>query len=70
MYDAIPDCPEVTIKYFVADKKKDGGFYITKTVYINKIDDYGHTIITQDKTVIPISDIVSIESDMFNRWEL
>lgn len=65
----LPNCSEVTITYFMQDEKKSGGSYITKTGYINKIDKYKNIIITEDKTVIPVSDIVDIEGDIFNKWE-
>ena len=45
----------VTITYFVPDDKKSGGAYISHTGVVKKIDEYNHTVILTDKTVIPIA---------------
>ena len=51
----------VSITYFIPDRYKEGGSYITKKDIITKIDSYHKTIITKDKTIIPINDILDIE---------
>ena len=51
----------VSITYFIPDRYKEGGTYITKKDIITKIDSYNQTIITKDKTIIPINDILDIE---------
>ena len=51
----------VSITYFIPDRYKEGGKYITKKDIITKIDSYNQTIITKDKTIIPINDILDIE---------
>ena len=60
--DNISSKPQVTITYFVADTKKDGGKYVTVTNNIKKIDEYKQAIILVDTTEIPIIDIVEIET--------
>ena len=56
----------VTIPYFVPDDKKSGGAYISHTGVVKKIDEYNHTVILTDKTVIPIEQISEMQSDIFS----
>lgn len=55
----------VRITYFVPDNKKAGGAYITCSGYVKKFDEYEHTVIMEDKTVIPIEQISDIDGEMF-----
>lgn len=55
----------VRITYFVPDKKKAGGAYISYSGCVKKIDEYEHTVVMEDKTVIPIEQISDIEGEMF-----
>lgn len=59
--DNISKQPQVTITYFVADDKKEGGEYISTTGIIKKIDDVYKRIIFTDKIILPIKDIMKIE---------
>lgn len=63
----IGDEQMVTITYFVPDERKSGGAYITHSGMVKKIDEYERTIIMQDKTMIPISQIREIESELFGK---
>lgn len=56
----------VTITYFVPDDKKSGGAYISHIGVVKKIDEYNHTVIMTDKTVIPIEQISEIQSNIFS----
>ena len=56
----------VTITYFVPDDKKSGGAYISHTGVVKKINEYNHTVVLTDKTVIPIEQISEIQSDIFS----
>ena len=55
----------VRITYFVPDNKKAGGAYITCSGCVKKFDEYEHTVIMEDKTVIPIEQISDIDGEMF-----
>ena len=55
----------VRITYFVPDNKKAGGAYISYSGCVKKIDEYEHTVVMEDKTVIPIEQISNIEGEMF-----
>ena len=63
------DDEEVSITYFVPDKKKSGGAYITKKGIVLKIRDYEKDIIMNDGTEIPIDDIIAREGNRFNETE-
>jgi len=58
-----------SITYFLPDKKKDGGKYVTATDFVVKIKDYENTVVMYDKSEIPIPDILMIESDVFSMTE-
>lgn len=58
--DNISENPSISITYFIPDKKKSGGSYITASGSVQKIDNYKHFILMQDNRVIPIDDILSI----------
>ena len=51
----------VSIKYFLKDKYKDGGKYITYKGTIRRIDKVNMKIIFKDKKIINIEDILDIE---------
>ena len=44
---------------------KAGGAYISCSGCVKKIDEYEHTVVMEDKTVIPIEQISDIEGEMF-----
>jgi hypothetical protein len=52
--------PKATIKYFVSDKRKSGGEYVTTVGFIKKIDEYTHEIVMTDNSRININDIIEI----------
>ena len=54
---------KVSITYFVPDAKKAGGSYVTCVGIVKKIDEYEHTIIMTDQTVIPIEQISDIKCE-------
>lgn len=56
---------EVTITYFLADDKKDGGMYVEAIGIVKKIDGYAKTVLLHDGTRIPMDDIVDIEGGFF-----
>lgn len=61
------DHPEATITFFEPDKKKDGGAYRLAAGRIRKVDEYSRRIILSDGTVIPIDQIIEVESPLFER---
>ena len=61
----LPDHPEVTIIFFVPDKKKSGGRYLSVTGCIRKINEYTSSITLEDETAIPIDQIIELDSPLF-----
>lgn len=61
----IKDKPEITFTYFVYDKAKDGGKYITITGNVNKINMTSGYLILTNKTKIPINEIINITGYLF-----
>ena len=59
--------PNVVIMYFVPDLKKDGGKYIKISGTVKRIDEYKQLIILDDKTEIPISEIISINGESLKK---
>ena len=47
--------------YFLPDKKKSGGTYVTAAGRIKKLDLLEHRVILSDGTIIPVEDILEIE---------
>lgn len=61
IFDNLSLRPAVFFTYFVKDKCKEGGSYITIKGTVKKLDKYAQTVIMEDSTVIPIDDIIDIE---------
>lgn len=58
---------EITVTYFVPDERKMGGAYVSHTSIAKKIDNYNHTLVMEDRTIIPISRISEIECSLFGK---
>lgn len=67
--DNLNDAPEVSITYFVPDKKKTGGSYFTRSGCVRRIDDFEHKVILTDGSEIEIDMISEIEGDLFSCLE-
>lgn len=69
----VMDCegepPEVSITYFLPDRRKDGGSYITVHGCIRKLDEFQRIIIMEDGTRIPSDDVVEITGRIFSSIE-
>ena len=57
--------PDIAITYFKPDETKSGGAYLTTTDKIKKIDEYERIITTANGTKIPMDDVISLESEIF-----
>lgn len=60
---------EISITYFVPDKRKSGGAYITKKGIVLKVREYEKDVAMEDGTEIPIDDIIEIDGNQFNKTE-
>lgn len=54
------DCKLIKVTYFVQDKLKNGGKYITEELEIKKIDMIQHIIYFKNHDVISLEDIIEI----------
>ena len=61
--------PEVTVTYFVPDKRKAGGAYVSRTGNVKKIDIWEQVLILED-TEIPFDVIVELSGEVFHRREI
>ena len=52
----------VSITYFVYDEYKSGGAYVTATGPVKTIDPVTHTVTMQSGAVIPMDDILTVET--------
>lgn len=60
LVEAINEQPEAAITYFLSDKKKTGGEYITIAGRVKRIDNIEREIVMTDRQIIPIDDILNI----------
>ena len=68
LIDNIEENPEITVTYFVPDKRKSGGEYLIVTGKLKKIDGYEQTLLMMDGLKISIFEILSIESEIFHSF--
>ena len=61
--------PEVSITYFLADQKKEGGAYVTTAGTIKRLDDVEGILKLEDGTCIKIEDIIKIQSPVLEAGE-
>ncbi len=54
--------PEISITYFIPDKKKAGGAYVTSSGPVKEIDIKKRILVMADETVIPLDEIFDFES--------
>ena len=64
--ERLPVPTEVTITYFMPDKKKAGGAYVSVSGTVKKIDDYERTVVLHNGTSIPIDDILHVDREAFD----
>jgi len=62
----LADEPEVTITYLQPDGKKQGGVYVEKSGRVHRIDTIKGMIVLQDRTEVPICDILRIKGGLLS----
>ena len=68
--ERLPVPTEVTITYFMPDKKKAGGAYVSVSGTVKRIDDYERMVILRNGTSIPIDDILCVDGEIFDGMEM
>jgi len=63
--DAISARPEVSVTWFRPDERKDGGEYVTTTGQLKKVDGIDRTLVMADGSVIPLDDVLELQSELF-----
>ena len=63
--DAIDEQPEVSITYFLLDKKKSGGAYVSVTGRVKKLDLYGQCLLMEDGLRIPLGELYDMDGRIF-----
>lgn len=61
LLEHLDEQPNISVTYFVADAKKQGGAYITKQGAVRKIRTTEQVLLFSDNTAIRIPDILKIE---------
>lgn len=67
--DRAGEHPEVSIVYFKADGKKEGGAYMTVSGPVGKIDSRRRAVVMDGGAAIPIRDVVEITGPLFPAME-
>ena len=62
--NSLDNMPDVSITYFLKDKKKQGGKYVTKSGIIASVNDFKKLVVMADGAEIPIENILFIESEL------
>lgn len=57
--------PELTVCYFVPDRRKSGGAYVSHTGTVKKIDELEKSVVFRSGLRISIEDILDLQSDLF-----
>lgn len=65
LLDAAPTYPEITITYFIPDRRKQGGAYGTLKGNLKKIDLARRVIILLDRTEVSLDDVADIQCELF-----
>ncbi|MBO5143520.1 MAG: hypothetical protein J6C46_11135 [Clostridia bacterium] len=66
--EQIKNMPLITFMYFIPDSKKSGGKYVTITGNVKKIDEYRNILVLEDKTEIPINEIIDINGEIIKNY--
>ena len=63
--EVIEDRPEAAITYFLPDRRKAGGEYVTVSGTVKRADSVQRELVMTDGTRIPVEDILDIAGDLF-----
>lgn len=65
LLDAASAHPEITVTYFIPDRRKQGGAYGTLKGNLKKIDLARRVIILLDRTEVSLDDVADIQCELF-----
>lgn len=58
--------PDITVTFFVADKRKSGGSLVTADGSFRRLDESVGSLVLTDGRSIPLDDICSIDGEIFH----
>ncbi len=61
--------PRVSITWFVHDRKKSGGQYMSRTARLHRYQAEEECITLEDGMVILLRDLINIEGTIFDDWQ-
>ena len=62
----LPEHPMITFTFFEPDIRKSGGFYVTVSDAVKKIDEYASKIVLNNGRTIQIEELIAIEGELFH----
>lgn len=65
LMELLPVQPEVSVTHFVPDHRKAGGSYTTVHGILKKVDVHERILLLADGTLIPLDDIIDLDSGAF-----
>ena len=66
--EVIEDRPETAITYFLPDRKKTGGEYVTVSGRVKRADSVQRELVMMNGTRIPVEDILDLTGDLFKAF--
>ena len=66
--EVIEDRPETAITYFLPDRKKTGGEYVTVSGRVKRADSVQRELVMMNGTRIPVEDILDVTWDLFKAF--
>lgn len=57
--------PDISVRFFSPDSKKEGGAYVTVSGRIKSVDPVNRVLLLQSGTQIPLDSILALESPLF-----
>ncbi|MBR5755809.1 MAG: hypothetical protein IKX97_08350 [Erysipelotrichaceae bacterium] len=66
--ESVKDRPEIVITYFIPDKRKKGGMYLSEKITIRRIDCVERVIITTDRKRYRLDDIDDLDGELFRNY--
>lgn len=68
LLDHLDENPVISVTYFLPDKRKSGGRYVTADGIIKKYDDYEKIIYMTNGTVIRLDDLYEISAQIITEY--
>ena len=66
--ESVKDRPEIVITYFIPDKRKKGGMYLSEKITVRRIDCVERVIITTDRKRYRLDDIDDLDGELFRNY--